>query len=177
LSYPRHNKISPDLFFQHRRRPDTPLSESVTQHSPSNAFYIWLNVDDQRNSARRRTTLATKLTTVTQIKLAILSGTCFRRIWRFIRQHKAMSSDQGNTAGSSKDVGQSPINMSTPTSPTDSRHPLSRFETATNQNDGLAESHQSTDTIRRKPEPMSYGVPPHSIYLQLGLPTDENLSF
>lgn len=69
-----------------------------------------------------------------------------------------MSSGQGNTPGSSKDVVQSPVNMSTPTSPTDNRHPLSRFETVTDQNDGLAESQQPTDTVRRRPESMSYGM-------------------
>ena len=68
-----------------------------------------------------------------------------------------MSSGQGNTSGPSKDV-QSPVNMSTPTSPTDTRHPLSRFETITDQNDGLSESAQSTDTVRRRPEQMSYGT-------------------
>jgi Ca2+:H+ antiporter len=70
-----------------------------------------------------------------------------------------MSSGQGNPPGPSKDLVQSPVNMSTPTSPTDSRHPLSRFETITDQNAGLSESVQSTDTIRRRPEPlMSYGM-------------------
>ncbi|TAQ91533.1 hypothetical protein B7494_g154 [Chlorociboria aeruginascens] len=47
--------------------------------------------------------------------------------------------------------------ISTPTSPTDNRHPLSRFEAITSQDDGLSESFQSTDTIRRRPEPITYG--------------------
>ncbi|EDN96716.1 hypothetical protein SS1G_01642 [Sclerotinia sclerotiorum 1980 UF-70] len=45
-----------------------------------------------------------------------------------------------------------PSGMSTPTSPTDTRHPLSRYESISQQNDGLAESFQSTDTMRRRPE-------------------------
>lgn len=49
--------------------------------------------------------------------------------------------------------------MSTPTSPTDSRHPLARFESNTTQDDeeglGLSQSYQSTDTIRRRPEQTS----------------------
>ena len=81
-----------------------------------------------------------------------------------------MSSGQGNTPGPSKDIVHSPVNMSTPTSPTDNRHPLSRFETIADQSDGLAESVQSPDTIRRRPEQMSYGMQIHSILMiELGI--------
>lgn len=61
---------------------------------------------------------------------------------------------------------QSPEEMSTPTSPTDTRHPLSRYEAASTQDSGLSESYQSTDTVRRRPEPQSYGLftIPHLVY-------------
>ncbi|KAL3427610.1 sodium/calcium exchanger protein [Phlyctema vagabunda] len=54
---------------------------------------------------------------------------------------------------------QIPEDMSAPASPTDSRHPLSKVESATTQqeDDGLSQSYQSTDTVRRRPEPQSYG--------------------
>ena len=77
-----------------------------------------------------------------------------------------MSSGQESPAGPAKDITQIPAEMSTPTSPTDNRHPLARFETiesVSQQGDGLSESFQSTDTIRRRPEPQSYGM--HVFYI------------
>ncbi|KAH9218577.1 calcium permease [Leptodontidium sp. 2 PMI_412] len=70
--------------------------------------------------------------------------------------------DNNNTTGTLRDV-QNPFDtMSAPTSPTDIRHPLSRVESASDQrpqeSEGLSESFQSTDTIRRRPEPQSYGT-------------------
>jgi len=55
---------------------------------------------------------------------------------------------------------QAPSDLSVPTSPTDARHPHTRYESITQQDDGLSESFQSTDTIRRRPEslPISYGM-------------------
>lgn len=47
-------------------------------------------------------------------------------------------------------------NLSMPTSPTDTRHPLARVESLSEQverDEGLSESYQSTGTIRRRPEP------------------------
>jgi len=69
-----------------------------------------------------------------------------------------MSSDQ-DSSSSPKNPPQNAPTMSTPTSPTDTRHPLARFESSSSQDDafGLSESYQSTDTVRRKPEQMSYG--------------------
>ncbi|TGO16805.1 hypothetical protein BTUL_0024g00770 [Botrytis tulipae] len=64
-----------------------------------------------------------------------------------------MSRTPGESSGSGKetqDTTPTPSGMSTPTSPTDTRHPLSR--SISQQNDGLAESFQSTDTIRRRPD-------------------------
>ena len=73
-----------------------------------------------------------------------------------------MSSSQGNTSGAAKDLVQSPGDMSSPTSPTDSRHPLARVELIDQQlsqpDEGLSEDFQSTDTVRRRPEPQSYGM-------------------
>ncbi|KAK0127585.1 hypothetical protein ONS96_007113 [Cadophora gregata f. sp. sojae] len=65
-----------------------------------------------------------------------------------------MSGRDNNTPGALRDI-QNPFDMSTPTSPTDIRHPLSRVESASTER--LSESFQSTDTIRRRPEPQSYG--------------------
>jgi hypothetical protein len=50
--------------------------------------------------------------------------------------------------------------MSTPSSPTDTRHPLARVESISEQTpaDGLSQSFQSTDTMRRRPETQSYGM-------------------
>ncbi|KAI9742490.1 MAG: hypothetical protein M1818_004024 [Claussenomyces sp. TS43310] len=42
--------------------------------------------------------------------------------------------------------------MSTPTSPTDPRHPLSRYESTAHSDDRLVSSFQSTHTVRRMPE-------------------------
>ncbi|KAN0110267.1 calcium permease [Hyaloscypha variabilis] len=72
-----------------------------------------------------------------------------------------MSSNQDSTPGAARDTAQH-TDMSTPASPTDSRHPLSRVESIaqqiTPQNEALSESYQSTDTVRRRPEPQSYGT-------------------
>jgi hypothetical protein len=72
-----------------------------------------------------------------------------------------MSSNQDSTPGAARDTAQH-TDMSTPASPTDSRHPLSRVESIaqqiTPQNEALSESYQSTDTVRRRPEPQSYGM-------------------
>ena len=72
-----------------------------------------------------------------------------------------MSGRDNNTPGALRDI-QNPFDMSTPTSPTDIRHPLSRVESVSEQapaeREGLSESFQSTDTIRRRPEPQSYGM-------------------
>ncbi|KAI9053919.1 hypothetical protein LZ554_002864 [Drepanopeziza brunnea f. sp. 'monogermtubi'] len=59
-------------------------------------------------------------------------------------------------------TAQNTPDISTPSSPTDIRHPLSRAQSASEQlprqDEGLSESFQSTDTIRRRPEqPQSYG--------------------
>lgn len=71
-----------------------------------------------------------------------------------------MSSNQDNSAVSAKDPAQNPPHVSTPTSATDTRHPLARFESAGSQDVGLglSESFQSTDTIRHRPESLSYGT-------------------
>jgi Ca2+:H+ antiporter len=71
-----------------------------------------------------------------------------------------MSTNQEDNTGSVNEPVQSPPNVSTPTSPTDTRHPLARFESVSTQNDGLSESFQSTDTMRRRPEQLSYGAHP-----------------
>jgi hypothetical protein len=73
-----------------------------------------------------------------------------------------MSSGQDNTPGATMDSAQQPADVSTPASPTDNRHPLSIVESIAQQitppTEGLSESYQSTDTIRRRPEPQSYGM-------------------
>ncbi|PQE24795.1 sodium calcium exchanger protein [Rutstroemia sp. NJR-2017a BVV2] len=73
-----------------------------------------------------------------------------------------MSSAPGESSQSTKDpkesATQTPSGMSTPTSPTDTRHPLSRYESVASNNDGLSESFQSTETMRRKPDNVSYGT-------------------
>ncbi len=73
-----------------------------------------------------------------------------------------MSSGQDNTPGARKAPAQKPTDMSTPTSPTDTRKPLLKVasiaEQLGSQNEGFPESFQSTDTIRRRPEPQSYGM-------------------
>lgn len=66
-----------------------------------------------------------------------------------------MSRTPGESSVSGKDTQDHtpiPSGMSTPTSPTDTRHPLSKYESISQQHDGLAESFQSTDTIRRRPD-------------------------
>lgn len=68
-----------------------------------------------------------------------------------------MSSRQDNS-GSGKDLEGNASNTSTPTSPTDTRHPLGIFTSSTSHNEGLSESYQSTDTVRRRPEALSYGM-------------------
>jgi len=68
-----------------------------------------------------------------------------------------MSSDSESIADPVRETQEDP-NMSTPTSPTDTRHPLAVVESISQQHDGLSESFQSTDTVRRRPEPMSYGT-------------------
>ena len=72
-----------------------------------------------------------------------------------------MSTGQENTPGADRDLDQSRAEMSTPTSPTDNRHPLARVESIDRQVarpvEGLSESFQSTDTVRRRLEPQSYG--------------------
>ncbi|CAL3966981.1 unnamed protein product [Diplocarpon coronariae] len=71
-----------------------------------------------------------------------------------------MSGEDNNTPGQFQDV-HNPVDMSTPSSPTDIRHPLARVESVSDQipkqDEGLSESFQSTDTIRRRPEPQNYG--------------------
>lgn len=78
-----------------------------------------------------------------------------------------MSSSQDTSADgipdSGRDVTQTPGDMSTPSSPTDVRHPLARVQSISEQleqppGEGLSESFQSTDTIRRRPESQSYGT-------------------
>jgi Ca2+:H+ antiporter len=74
-----------------------------------------------------------------------------------------MSTGQENTPGSDRDAAQSPGQMSTSASPTDSRHPLTRIGSIDQQVtrppvEGHSESFQSTDTVRRRPEPQSYGT-------------------
>jgi Ca2+:H+ antiporter len=67
------------------------------------------------------------------------------------------SNDQGSS-GQAKDIVSSPLSMSNPPSPTDTRHPLSKPESTAEQRDGPGGSLQSTDTVRRRPEPLSYGT-------------------
>jgi len=80
-----------------------------------------------------------------------------------------MSSGQPNTPGAASNTGREDtqyLDMLTPISPTDSRHPLARVESIdeqAHQNEGLSESFQSTDTVRRRPEPQSYGTWPGPI--------------
>jgi Ca2+:H+ antiporter len=70
-----------------------------------------------------------------------------------------MSSGQDNPSGPGQDSGQESSNISTPTSPTDTRHVLGRFgSSASSQNDEYPGSYQSTDTVRRRPEALSYGI-------------------
>ncbi|KAM3085475.1 hypothetical protein ACMFMG_002549 [Clarireedia jacksonii] len=73
-----------------------------------------------------------------------------------------MSSGPGESSRSTKDpkepATQTPSGMSTPTSPTDTKHPLSRYGSVAGQNDGLSESFQSTETMRRRPDNISYGT-------------------
>ncbi|KAG4035585.1 hypothetical protein MFRU_001g03540 [Monilinia fructicola] len=75
-----------------------------------------------------------------------------------------MSRTPGESSVSGKDTQDHtpiPSGMSTPTSPTDTRHPLSKYESISQQHDGLAESFQSTDTIRRRPDNTGgYGTMP-----------------
>jgi hypothetical protein len=48
--------------------------------------------------------------------------------------------------------------ISSPASPSDTRHPLSRYESITQESeDSLATSFQSTDTVRRRPEELQSG--------------------
>lgn len=79
-----------------------------------------------------------------------------------------MSSEREHDNVDTRDFVQSPVDtdMSTPTSPTDSRHPLARVESISDQvgpDEGLSESYQSTETIRRRPDTQTYG----RIYLRL----------
>ncbi|CZS88538.1 probable calcium permease [Rhynchosporium agropyri] len=68
--------------------------------------------------------------------------------------------NNNNTPGALREI-QDPFDVSAPTSPTEIRHPLARVQSISDQrsggNDGLSESFQSTDTVRRRPEPQSYG--------------------
>ncbi|TVY48144.1 Low affinity vacuolar monovalent cation/H(+) antiporter [Lachnellula occidentalis] len=70
-----------------------------------------------------------------------------------------MSSDSGSTTGSAREAQEARPEMSVPTSPTDTRqHPLATVESISQKDDGLSESFQSTDTVRRRPETTSYGT-------------------
>ncbi|KAF8864400.1 hypothetical protein BDZ45DRAFT_669567 [Acephala macrosclerotiorum] len=77
-----------------------------------------------------------------------------------------MASGQDNQDSRSietRDFVHNPIDtdMSTPISPTDSRHPLARVESIDQQvapDEGLSESYQSTETIRRRPDTHTYGT-------------------
>ncbi|KAH6670729.1 calcium permease [Halenospora varia] len=72
-----------------------------------------------------------------------------------------MAPNQDSKPGSTRDIPQT-SEMSTPTSPTDTRHPLAMVESASQQSEGLSQSFQSTDTVRRRPEGTSYGTIPPS---------------
>ncbi|KAE8449191.1 hypothetical protein EG329_008358 [Mollisiaceae sp. DMI_Dod_QoI] len=74
-----------------------------------------------------------------------------------------MSSEHENHPIDTRDFVQSPVDtdMSTPTSPTDSRHPLARVESISQQvtpDEGLSESYQSAETIRHRPDTQTYGT-------------------
>ncbi|TVY85389.1 Low affinity vacuolar monovalent cation/H(+) antiporter [Lachnellula suecica] len=68
-----------------------------------------------------------------------------------------MASGTDNNRSPSREPENNTANMSVPTSPTDTRHPLATVETISQMQDGLSESYQSTDTVRHRPEFMSYG--------------------
>lgn len=67
-----------------------------------------------------------------------------------------MASEREDNPIDRRDFVQSPDNgISTPTSPTDVRHPLARVESISEQlerDEGLSESYQSSETIRRRPD-------------------------
>lgn len=67
-----------------------------------------------------------------------------------------MASEREDNHNDRRGIVQSPDHdMSTPTSPTDTRHPLARVESISEQverHDGLSESYQSTETIRQRPD-------------------------
>lgn len=73
--------------------------------------------------------------------------------------------EDGSGAGQSTGRSSRPIDMSNPASPTDARHPLARVESIdqhVHRDEGLSESYQSTDTVRRRVEPQGYGTYPIS---------------
>lgn len=74
----------------------------------------------------------------------------------------------GESSSSTWNISQTPEDMSTPSSPTDARHPLAKMQSIDNQTpgEGLSESFQSTETIRRRPESHTYGM--CNVYLCLG---------
>lgn len=77
-----------------------------------------------------------------------------------------MASERDDNPVDRRDFVQNPDNnMSTPTSPTDARHPLARVESISEQlerDGGLSESYQSTETIRRRPDTHSVLYPKRS---------------
>lgn len=66
---------------------------------------------------------------------------------------QARASDSATPSGQEQTA-----NMSAPTSPTDTRHPLSRYESITSEDEGQASGYQASDTVRRRPEGQSYGM-------------------
>ncbi|CAG8972476.1 hypothetical protein HYALB_00001166 [Hymenoscyphus albidus] len=68
-----------------------------------------------------------------------------------------MPSSQDNNPPPVRETPQSATDMSTPASPTDTRHPLTSMDAVAQHGDGPSSSH-STDNMRRRLEPQSYGT-------------------
>ncbi|RDL38287.1 Calcium permease [Venustampulla echinocandica] len=69
-----------------------------------------------------------------------------------------MSSGQEDTPGSTRDIPRRLSDMSASESATEITHPLTRVESISQLDEGLSQSFQSTETVRRRPEPQSYGT-------------------
>jgi len=70
----------------------------------------------------------------------------------------ASNREQASTSTAGRQSQETPSEMSNPTSPTDTRHPVSRYESITQSHtDGLSSSFQSTDTVRRRSETQQGG--------------------
>jgi Ca2+:H+ antiporter len=68
-----------------------------------------------------------------------------------------MASGQDNSASGARNNMPSANDISNPTSPLDTRHPLANVVSASQPDPGFPNSYQSADTVRRRPEPQTYG--------------------